>query len=325
MRIGILGASRIAESAIVGPAHALGHRLVTVAARDRARAEEFAQQHEVERVSDDYAAVLADPEVDLVYNPLANALHAPWNIRALEAGKTVLTEKPFARNAAEAREVAAVAERTGGRIVEAFHYLFHPVTQRVFEIARSGELGDLTGVEVIMAMPEPDAADPRWSLELAGGAIMDLGCYGLHVCRMLADAAGAGGVPRVVSAQAEERDPGVDAAATIDLEFPSGVPARSVNSMVHPRFEFTMRLLFAAGEVFAHDFIRPNLDGRVSVTDSSGVHVERLDTRPTYLYQLDALAAHLETGAPYPLDVDDAVATMDLVDDAYRAAGLAPR
>ena len=102
LRIGVLGASRIADLAIVGPAQQLGHRLVAVAARDRGRAELFAEKHGVERVLGSYAEVIADPEVNAIYNPLANSLHAPWNLAAIEAGKPVLTEKPFARNRSEA-------------------------------------------------------------------------------------------------------------------------------------------------------------------------------------------------------------------------------
>lgn len=201
--------------------------------------------------------------------------------------------------------------------------MFHPVTRRMFELARSGDLGSLSRVEVVMAMPEPESDDPRWSLDLAGGAIMDLGCYGLHVHRMLA--AVAGGPPSVVSARATERDPGVDATSSVELRFPGGATGSVVNSMQHPRFEFTMRLSFTDGEAFAHDFIRPDLDDRVTVTDASGTRTEHLGTRPTYEFQLEALAEHLRGGAPFPLHADDAVATMDLVDAAYLAAGLPVR
>lgn len=185
LRIGILGASRIAEKAIVGPAQELGHRLVAVAARDRQRAAAFAEKFSVERVVDSYADVIADPEVDVVYNPLANGLHAPWNLAAVAAGKPVLSEKPFARNRSEAATIARAAEAAGVTVLEGFHYFFHPVTQRAFTLAAGGEIGRLTRVEVRMAMPAPDADDPRWSLELAGGALMDLGCYGMHVLRSL--------------------------------------------------------------------------------------------------------------------------------------------
>src|SRR5918997_2878813 len=109
LRIGVLGASRIAELAIVGPAQELGHRLVAVAARDTRRAHVFAEKNGVERVLTSYADVINDPEVDVVYNPLANSLHAPWNLAAVAAGKPVLTEKPFARNRAEAKRVADAA------------------------------------------------------------------------------------------------------------------------------------------------------------------------------------------------------------------------
>ncbi len=113
LRIGVLGASRIAESAIVGPAHELGHRLVAVAARDPQRAQAFAEKYGVERVLASYDDVINDPEVDVVYNPLANSLHAPWNLAAVAAGKPVLTEKPFARNRTEAKRVAEAADRSG--------------------------------------------------------------------------------------------------------------------------------------------------------------------------------------------------------------------
>lgn len=130
LRIGILGASRIAGDALVAPAVELGHRLVAVAARDRERAEAFAEKYGVERVLDGYEDVINDSEVDAVYNPLANSLHAPWNLVAIQAGKPVLTEKPFASNRAEAQRVHEAAVAAGVPVLEAFHYLFHPVTPR---------------------------------------------------------------------------------------------------------------------------------------------------------------------------------------------------
>src|ERR1700754_143317 len=143
LRIGVLGASRIADLAIVGPAQQLGHRLVAVAARNRSRAELFAEKHGVERVLDSYAAVIADPEVDAIYNPLANSLHARWNLAAIAAGKPVLTEKPFARNRSEAQEVARTAQAAGVTVVEGFHYLYHPVTRRALELATDGTIGEM--------------------------------------------------------------------------------------------------------------------------------------------------------------------------------------
>jgi predicted dehydrogenase len=203
LRIGILGAARITELALVTPARETGDELVAVAARNRDRAQAAADRHGIARVHDDYAHVITDPDVDVVYNPLANSAHGPWNLAATAAGKHVLSEKPFAANATEARVVAEAAERAGVVVVEAFHYLHHPVMRRMLELAGSGELGELRAVEAHVTMPAPPADDPRWSFELAGGAVMDLGCYGLHALRTLGRS--AGGAPAVSWARAAER------------------------------------------------------------------------------------------------------------------------
>ena len=121
LRLGVLGAARISERAIVAPARDTGTRLVAVAARDRSRAEDFAEKHGIERVHDSYADVIADPDVEAIYNPLANGLHAPWNLAAVEAGKHVLSEKPFASNAEEAAEVRDAAAKAGVVLLEGFH------------------------------------------------------------------------------------------------------------------------------------------------------------------------------------------------------------
>jgi predicted dehydrogenase len=318
LRIGVLGASRIAESAIVGPAQELGHRLVVVAARDPMRAQAFADKYGVERVAPTYQDVVADPEVDVIYNPLANSLHAPWNLAAVEAGKPVLTEKPFARNRDEAARVAAAAETAGVTVMEGFHYLFHPATQRALAVAGDGTLGDLIRVEVRMGMPAPDSGDPRWSLELAGGALMDLGCYGLHILRRFGD-------PAVVSGTAVERTPGVDESFDVEVVFPSGATGLSTNSMVAEDYSFTLRVIGARGEAFVHNFVKPHEDDRLTLQTAERATVEHHGTRPSYTYQLEAFADHVLHGKPVPLDTADAVANMALIDDAYRAAGLQPR
>ena len=325
LRIGLLGAARIAALAIVDPAHTTGDRLVAVAARDRRRAEAFAARHGVERVLDTYADVVADPEVEVVYNPLANGLHGPWNLAAIAAGKHVLTEKPSASNAEEAREVRDAATAAGLTLLEGFHYLYHPVTRRLHELLATGELGRLRRVEVDLVIPAPADDDPRWSLELAGGALMDLGCYGLHAHRMLAP--WAGGPPRVVAARGGERagHPGVDEWLEADLEFPSGATGSARCNMAGDGVHMPCRIVGDRGEATAANFALPTMDDRVTVTTKGGRRVEHLGTRPTYTYQLEALRAHLRDGAPLPIDADDALATMELIDASYRAAGFQPR
>jgi predicted dehydrogenase len=327
LRIGVLGAARITELSLIGPARTTGDRLVAVAARDRTRAEAFAARHGVERVVGSYAELVADPEVEVVYNPLANALHGPWNRAAVEAGKHVLTEKPSASNADEAREVRDAAAKAQVTLMEGFHYPYHPLHARLHELLRSGELGELREVEIHMVMPAPDDGDPRWRLDLAGGGLMDVGCYGLHALRMLASA--LGGAPKVVAARAGERDAGVDAWLDVELELPGGVPATLRTGMNAPVFDFSYRMVGARAQAFAPDFPRPHIDDRIVVTGPDGERVEELGRRSSYTYQLEALAAHLRGGTANPTglvtDADDAVANMELIDEVYRAAGLAPR
>ncbi|MCD9877861.1 Gfo/Idh/MocA family protein [Streptomyces guryensis] len=325
LRIGVLGAARITERALIGPARTTGHRLVAVAARDRSRAEAFAAEHGVERVANSYAALLADPEVEVVYNPLANGLHGPWNLAALAAGKHVLSEKPSASNAEEAAEVREAAAKAGTVFMEAFHYLFHPVTSRLHELLESGELGELQRVETMVAIQAPADADPRWSLPLAGGAVMDLGCYSLHAQRMLAPR--AGGAPRLVSARGGERAgaPGVDEWLDADLAFPNGATGSACCHMAYDKLEMSCRIIGSRGEALAPNFVLPQVDDRIVVRTADGERTEHLGIRSSYTYQLEAFAGRVREGTPLPLDPDDAVATMTLIDESYRAAGFAPR
>jgi predicted dehydrogenase len=322
LRLGVLGAARISENAIVTPARLTGARLVAVAARDRRRAEAFATAHGVERVLDSYAEVIADPEVEAVYNPLANGLHAPWNLAAIAAGKHVLSEKPFASNAAEAVEVRDAGKLAQVAVVDGFHYLYHPVTKRLHALLASGELGDLRRVEATMTIPAPAPEDPRWSFELAGGALMDLGCYSLHAHRALAP--WAGGEPSLVSARAGERTglPEVDEWLDAELVFPSGVTGLARCNMAGDETEMTYRIIGTRGSAEATNFVLPHLDDRVLVTTPDGTRVEHLGTRSSYTYQLEAFTAHIRTGTPMPTDSDDAVETMRLIDECYRAVGL---
>jgi predicted dehydrogenase len=325
LRLGVLGAARISDIAIIQPAHAIGARLVAVAARDRSRAEEFGTQHGFEKVLDDYQAVIDDPEVEAIYNPLANALHGPWNLEAIEAGKHVLTEKPFASNAEEARLVRDAARAAGVHCVEAFHYAYHPLMARMIELAGNGEIGDLQFVEARMLMPPPPSWDPRWAADLAGGGLMDVGCYAVHAIRDLADL--NGGEPTIVAAKGGEipEHPGVDAWLSADLFYPNGLPARFESSMTHGVLDFSLRLVGARGEAYAPAFLQAHLDDRIIITVGTEQRVESMGSRTTYTYMLEAFTALVRDGVPMRTDADDAVIQMQLIDDLYNAAGMAAR
>lgn len=317
LRLGVLGAARISDIAIIQPAHTIGARLVAVAARDRSRAEAFANEHGFERVLDDYQAVIDDPEVEAIYNPLANALHGPWNLKAIEAGKHVLTEKPFASNADEARRVRDAAKAAGVHVVEAFHYAYHPLMARMIELAGNGEIGDLQYVEARMLMPPPAPGDPRWDAALAGGGLMDVGCYAVHAIRDMAPI--CGGDPVIVRARAGEipQYPGVDAWMNADFEYPSGLVAHMESSMTHGSWDFSLRLVGSKGEAYAPKFIQAHLDDRIIVTVNAEQREEFLGSRTTYTYQLEAFTELIRNGVPMRTDADDAAITMQMIDDLY--------
>ena len=290
LRVGVLGAARIAENGIVIPARLTGTRLVAVAARDRARAEAFAALNGVERVLGSYADVVTDPEVEAIYNPLANGLHAPWNLAAIAAGKHVLSEKPFASNAEEAAEVRDAGHRAGVVVAEGFHYLYHPVTRRLHELVASGELGEIERVEVTMINPAPEPEDPRWSLELGGGALMDLGCYSLHAHRVLAP--WTGGEPSIVAVRGGERAglPGVDEWADVDLVFPSGARGLARCNMAGETQQLTYHVQGTLGEATVANFILPHIDDRLLVR--TGARGEGGASRDPILLHLPAGGLH---------------------------------
>jgi predicted dehydrogenase len=323
LRIGILGAARIADDGIVAPARTLGHELVAVAARDRTRAEAFAAERGIATVHDTYADVIADPGVDLVYNALVNSLHARWNIAALQAGKNVLSEKPLTSNADEARVVRAAARASSGRIVEGFHYRHHPVNLRLGELVTSGALGDIRRVDLALAIPAPPDTDPRWSRELAGGATMDLGCYVLDAARQLGSWTGA--TPRIVSAEATLRAPEVDASMRVELAYPGGVTGRCVWDMDAAERTMTWSVTGTEGVATSPAFAVPHMDNRLLLTRDGRTSEEVLGDQTSYTYQLARLVDALQGGQPFPADIDGSVANAELIDECYRRAGLSPR
>jgi len=328
LRIGVLGAARISANAIVAPARSTGARLVAVAARNRDRAEDFAETAGVERVLDSYQAVLDDPEVEAIYNPLPNGLHGPWNARAIAAGKHVLSEKPFASNAAEAAEIAALALGTNLVVAEAFHYVYHPLWTRIAEILSNGEIGQLQSVEASMSGNSPDD-DPRWDLSLAGGALMDLGCYSIHAVRTLGQF--AGGPPVLTSVRGGERAgrPDVDEWVTAELTYPSGAVGVAKCDMDADTMQFRLRVVGSEGEIDAENFVLPHSDDRinvrVSVDGRTDFRVEHAGTTPSYTYQLEAFIRAVREGVPMVTDLDDAVANMEMIDACYQRLEFGPR
>jgi predicted dehydrogenase len=318
IRIGILGAAGIAPEALINPARSNDEvEIVAVAARDHDRAVEYAAEHGIPTVHDSYEKLLADPGIDVVYNPTPNGLHGGWTVAAVAAGKHVLCEKPFTANAAEARSVVA-AVSPGDRIVmEAFHYRFHPLTLRTIEIVRSGELGKLVSVEAGFGGMGRPHDDIRWSLPLAGGALMDVGCYPVHLLRSV-----VGLEPVVTAAVAVEGEPGVDGDMRIELEFPGGTTGLVRTSMQSPEPYIYAKFVGEDGELEVENAFIPQRGNALTIRSGGRTRTETATTEPSYNFQLRALADSVLRGAPVVTDLDGAVKNMEVIDAAYVAAGM---
>ena len=322
LRIGAFGAARITPTALVSPAaETPGVEVVAIAARERERAEKFAAKHGIPRVHSSYDALLDDPDVDAVYNPLPNGLHCEWTLRALDAGKHVLCEKPLAANAAEAVRMQQAAENAGLVLAEAFHWRYHPLAARMQEILDSGVLGKLRHVEAMMCVPLPIPGDIRYRLDLGGGATMDTGCYAVSLVRFL-----AGAEPEVLSASAKLSSPGVDRWMRAELRFPGSVTGRVTTAL------FSARLLdiraIAEGErgrMSVLNPVAPQFYHRLKVKTPEGTRVERVAGGATYTYQLQAFARWVREGLPMVTDAAYGVANMSVIDAIYQKAGLPVR
>jgi predicted dehydrogenase len=317
IRIGILGAARIAPKAVILPARGNPEfQIVAVAARDKVRAKAYAVEHGIPAVAEDYGALIAREDVDLVYVALPTGGHMKWSLAALKAGKSVLCEKPFAMDAGQALIMAANAAAAGRPLIEAFHNRFHVVMRRAIEIAASGELGRLMEAEAVFDAPIPcTPTELRWSPMLGGGgALMDLGCYCVHALRTI-----TGAEPKVARAECTIEH-GVDATTSAELSFPDGLHARMSTSMKKP-FSATLRINGEKGSLSISNFLAPQNGCRFVVEMGGRTREEPTEGPSTYEAQLAHVADVLLRGATPLTGGADAIANMECIDAIYAAGG----
>jgi predicted dehydrogenase len=322
LRIGVLGAARIVPPALLRPARDVPDVTVAaVAARDPARARAFAARRGIARVHATYADLVRDPDIDAVYNPLPNSLHCEWTVRALEAGKHVLCEKPFASNAGEAEQMASAASRCGRVLMEAFHYRYHPLAQRMIDVARGGTIGRVQRIEANLCALLPLPGNIRYRYDLGGGATMDMGSYCVHMVRHI-----AGDEPSVTHAEARLSSPRVDRCMTAELAFADGRTGRIHCSLFSSTvLDISVRVVGDRGELRVFNPVAPQLLHRLSVRTAQGKTVERFDRRATYEYQLRAFADAVLRGKPPITGPADSIANMRVIDAIYEKAGLGRR
>jgi predicted dehydrogenase len=318
---GILGTGMIADRFARGLASTDDAARYAVASREKERAQDFAMKFGFARAYGGYESVIRDQSVDAVYVALPNHLHADWAVKAAEGGKHVLLEKPATIHTAELEAVLAAAKKSGVFFMEAFMYRCHPRIARLREVLADGRIGQVrridTVFEVSMRSPETNI---RMKNEMGGGALMDLGCYCVSFCRMV-----AGAEPESVSAEAR-----IDPAARIDLRtsgrltFPGGVEATFVcaNNAAEVRAE--ARIEGTAGNIVVHDPWGPVEDG-APIVITAGENVQTLEVKlGKDLYANEALtvAEHLEAGQAPQMNWEDSLGQVRTMDKLRAAMGL---
>ncbi|HEU5422633.1 MAG TPA: Gfo/Idh/MocA family oxidoreductase [Nitrolancea sp.] len=321
LRWGILGAARIALRHVLPAFGSAPHaHAAAIAARDPRRARAAAEKFGIGRTYETYEALLADPDIDAVYVPLPNDLHMPWTVRALEAGKHVLCEKPIALDAGEARAIAAAAAAQGSQVAEAYMIRFHPQWQRAKALAAAGALGELRAIQCWFAYDNP-ADELRNSPRHGGGGLYDIGGYALVAARWL-----FGTDPlRLIGSFHRESAGGVDCLMSGLAEFPGGRQLGFGVSTRLPRLQTVIahgtRARLTIETPFNAAADRPT---RLLIDDGrdlygGGVRVETIPPADQYALQLEAFSLAVLEGRPPLFGIDDALVNMRAVDALFRS------
>jgi xylose dehydrogenase (NAD/NADP) len=317
IRWGIISTANIGRRALVPALHnATNGELVAVCSRDLAKARAFADELNIPRAYGSYEEMLADPDIDAVYNPLPNDQHATWSIRAAAAGKHVLCEKPLTADAAEAEEMVKAFKAHGRLLAEAFMYRFHPRTRRVRELVQSGAIGAVQTMASAFTFRLRNEVNIRLEGDMAGGSIMDVGCYAVGVMRFV-----TGEEPVAVNAYAHYNSRGADELATGTLVFPSGALGH-FDSGVRAHGGQWYDIRGSEGRIFVDNaFVAPK-DQVTTLRFWHGDQYEEIEFEPVDQYQLmaeDFADAILNDRPPlYP--PEDAVAAMRLMDSLRASA-----
>jgi len=313
IRWGILSTARIAERIVGGARLSENAQIVAVGSRDRTRAQAYADLHGIERVHASYEELLADPEVDAVYIPLPNSMHVPWSVKALEAGKHVLCEKPMSRDPAQVAEAFDAAERAGRVLMEAFMWRFHPQTDELVRLVRAGAVGTVRYVRASFGFGGIGGANVRLQTVLEGGALMDVGCYCVSALRLL-----CGEPVRVSAERTDGGDGGVDIRFAAVLRFEGDVIGTFDCGMdVHRRH--SIEVVGSEGTILLPSPWQTPLGPEILVMREQTERIVPEAVDP-YAAELDEMAAAIETGRPPRLGRDESLGQARAIDALYRAA-----
>jgi predicted dehydrogenase len=316
LRIGILGAARVATYAMIDAAHEVEGVIVAgVAARDLERARTYAQTHRIDEVFGSYEALIASPEIDAVYVALPPNAHAQWSIAVLEAGKPVLCEKPFALSVGDVEAMLEAETRTGKLLMEAQHSHYHPLSARMREVAASGVLGRLARIEARFDAPVgKEPGEIRYDPALGGGALWDLGVYPAYWIRSV-----LGEEPEVLSAIQTLAPLGADTVTKARLAS-ANCPEIYLSCNMDAPPESMLRIEGSAGSLDVHNPLAPQMGHGFRLTINGVPGEEQFPKKSTYAFQLEAFRDAALNGTSVPTRGEDSLATIRLLSDIRDAA-----
>jgi predicted dehydrogenase len=313
LRLGLLSTARINRSILAAAAASGRVSVVAVASRDLTRAQAFATEHGIPRAHGSYEELLGDAEIGAVYVPLPNRLHHEWSMRALDAGKHVLVEKPYSRRPAEVEEAFGEAQRRGLVLMEAFMYRHHPQTRNVADLVAGGAIGRLRSIRATFTFRLENPGDVRLRPELDGGALMDVGCYCVSGSRVLA------GEPLRVQGEQVQGETGVDLAFQGTLRFPEDIVAQIECSFSVPRRQ-RLEAVGDEGSLVVKAPWRPDWGGAVLVTRGDEVTTIDVPEANPFVCELENFADAVAGISPPLLGRADALGQARAIDALYRAA-----
>ncbi len=318
VRWGILSTANIAATKVI-PAMQQGKycEVTAIASRDLAKAQAEAKQLGIPRVFGSYEELLADPHIDAIYNPLPNNLHVPWSIKALEAGKHVLCEKPIALTAGEAQRLLEAAKQHPNlKVMEAFMYRFHPQWQRARRLVLEGKIGELRTIQTFFSYFNDDAHNIRNIAEVGGGAMLDIGCYAVSVARFIFDAE-----PQRVFGIVEY-DPRLktDRLASGILDFGRGTSTFTCSTQLAPYQRVNIFGTEGRIEIEIPFNAPPDRPCKIWYQHGDAIEEILLDTCDQYTLQGDMFAQAVLNDTPVPTPIADAVANMQVIEAVFRSS-----
>jgi predicted dehydrogenase len=322
VRWGVLGAADIAVKKVIPAMRGSAmSRVVAIASRDKRKADDTAQALGIPRAYGSYEELIADPDIEAIYNPLPNHLHVPWSVRAAAAGKHVLCEKPIALSAAEARALRDARDQSGVLIAEAFMVRTHPQWLGVRQLIESGRIGDLRLVVGHFSYFRRDPNDIRSRVDWGGGAMMDIGCYPITLSRWL-----FGSEPLEVTGQLEhDPDMGVDRLGSALLRFSTGQASFTCAGQLAPYQRMQILGTKARVEVEIPFNAPPDRACRIWVDDGTqfaGLSAESIEFPATdqYAVQADRFSEAIRGHGEVPVSIEDAIANMAVIDAIFASA-----